>query len=79
MVAAAIGAVFDLIPAVFPFFAPGEGTVADGANLGGEIGFFDAAWHIYKLKQSNFILAERSLGEMFVVRWIDRPLNYSLI
>lgn len=35
--AAAIGAIFHVIPAVCPFFAPSEGAIADGAYFLGEI------------------------------------------
>ncbi len=34
MATAAIGAILDLIPTVGPFFAPGEGALADFADLG---------------------------------------------
>jgi len=37
--AAAFGTVFNLIPAFFPFFAPSEGALADGAGFLGECGF----------------------------------------
>ena len=35
--AASLRTIFHLIPAVGPFFAPGEGALADGTNFGGQI------------------------------------------
>lgn len=43
--AAPLGAIFHVIPAVGPFFAPGEGQPADWTDFGGEIGLGTLASH----------------------------------
>jgi hypothetical protein len=44
-VATAIGAVFDFIPTVLPFLAPGKGTLTNRTDFVGQVGFADASWH----------------------------------
>ena len=39
--AAALAAIFDFFPDLFPFFAPGEGASANEAGFGREVLFFD--------------------------------------
>jgi hypothetical protein len=46
-VSAPIGAIFHFVPALFPFFAPGEGKAADEAGFGGEVGFFALTGHFW--------------------------------
>jgi hypothetical protein len=41
----AIGAVLYLVPAVFPFFSPGEGQTADRTDFCWQIGFGAVAGH----------------------------------
>lgn len=42
---AAVGAIFDLVPDFFPFFAPGEGAIANGAGFRGQIAFLSHGGH----------------------------------
>ena len=43
LLAAAVAAILHVIPNPLPLLSPGEGTLADGAGFGGEVGFFNAA------------------------------------
>ena len=43
--AAAFRAVFNISPAVGPFFAPGEGTATNGADFLRQVGFTDSLGH----------------------------------
>ena len=41
ILAAALAAILDFFPDLFPFFAPGEGASANEAGFGREVLFFD--------------------------------------
>jgi hypothetical protein len=43
---AAIATIFDLIPATRPFFAPGKGQFASGANFMWKVGFVAFVSHV---------------------------------
>lgn len=42
VLAAAVAAIFDLVPDALPLFAPSEGSAAGDADFGGEVLFFDS-------------------------------------
>ena len=42
---AAVGTIFDLVPDLFPFFAPGEGAIANGAGFRWQIAFLSHGGH----------------------------------
>jgi hypothetical protein len=56
---AAIRAVFDLFPDLFPLFPPGEGTPAGRAGFDGQIVLFDSVRH--RSAPLNFGDAKKSL------------------